>query len=240
MDFTPVAGFSSAPSQFNIVDEEDDNQPTPRMPPKAIPSPSSSYGPNFDFGASTSSATPSDTPAARLRALLARSSDSPNGKYSHTRSFAPPVEAGTGIVPSRFTPATPIIIRDSLKDLFSHARREPGDTPQKSRPRRSSFDSSEMDITPVVSREREQHKGKRKSLSDDEVDKPSAPFPLNPSFLLSQHVPKNRARGLNLHFDLHMQQHLIPFVHASCLPARSSWMSGYPQRYMMVRSSHYH
>ncbi|KAG1793007.1 hypothetical protein EV424DRAFT_1336275 [Suillus variegatus] len=174
MDFTPVAVPSSARSQFNVVDDEDDNQPTPRMPLRNIASFSNSYGPNSEFGPSTSFVTPSETPAARLRALLARSSDSPNGKSPPTRPVAQLSEDGTGSVSSRFTPATPSITRDSLKDLFSRARREPGDTPQKSRPRRNSFDTSEMDITPVVDREREQHKGKRKSLSDDEGDKPSA------------------------------------------------------------------
>lgn len=174
MDFTPVAVPSSARSQFNVVDDEDDNQPTPRMPLRNIASFSNSYGPNSEFGPSTSSVTPSETPAARLRALLARSSDSPNGKSPPTRPVAQLSEDGTGSVSSRFTPATPSITRDSLKDLFSRARREPGDTPQKSRPRRNSFDTSEMDITPVVDREREQHKGKRKSLSEDEGDKPKS------------------------------------------------------------------
>lgn len=177
MDFTPVAGPSSALPQFNVLDEEDDNQPTPRMPLRAIPSTSSGYGPSSEFGASTVSAIPSENSVARLRALLARSSESPDGKYPHPRPFAPPSEYDTSAPPSRFIPATPSVIRDSLKDLFSHARREPGDTPQRSRQRRNSFDSSEMDITPVVGREREQHKGKRKSLSDDEVDNPSALFP---------------------------------------------------------------
>jgi len=177
MDFTPVAGPSSALPQFNVPDEEDDNQPTPRMPFKAISSTSSSYGPSSEFGAATFPAIPSDTPAARLRALLARSAESPDGKYPPPRPFAPPSGYDTDTPSSRFTPATPSVIRDSLRDLFSHARREPGDTPQRSRQRRNSFDSSEMDITPIVGREREQHKGKRKSLSDDEVDNPSALFP---------------------------------------------------------------
>ncbi|KAG1870100.1 hypothetical protein DFJ58DRAFT_653199 [Suillus subalutaceus] len=174
MDFTPVAVPSSARSQLNVVDDEDDNQPTPRMPLRHISSFSNNYGPNSEFGPSTSSVAPSETPAARLRALLARSLDSPNGKSPPTRPSAQlsDSEDGAGSVLSRFTPATPSVTRDSLKDLFSRARREPGDTPQKSRPRRNSFDTSEMDITPVVDREREQHKGKRKSLSDDEVDKP--------------------------------------------------------------------
>jgi serine/arginine repetitive matrix protein 2 len=187
MDFTPVAVPSSARSQLNVVDDEDDNQPTPRMPLRNIASFSNSYGPNSEFGPSTSSVAPSETPAARLRALLARSLDSPNGKSPPTRPSSHLSEDGAGSVSSRFAPATPSVTRDSLKDLFSRARREPGDTPQKSRPRRNSFDTSEMDITPVVDREREQHKGKRKSLSDDEVDKPSVSILFTSSSLASHH-----------------------------------------------------
>lgn len=204
MDFTPVAVPSSARSQFNVVDDEDDNQPTPRMPLRNIASFSNNYGPNSEFGLSTSSATPSDTPAARLRALLARSSDSPNGKSPPTRPFAQLSEEGAGSASTRFTPATPSVTRDSLKDLFSRARREPGDTPQKSRPRRNSFDTSEMDITPVVDREREQHKGKRKSLSDDEVDKPKSSKGSESSFRSSHAATLDtlRARLMSSHSRL--------------------------------------
>ncbi|KAG1777664.1 hypothetical protein EV702DRAFT_216347 [Suillus placidus] len=205
MDFTPVAVPSSARSQFNVVDdEEDDDHPTPRMPLRNIVSFSNNYGPNSEFGPSTSSGAPSDTPAARLRALLARSSESPNGKSPPTRHFAQFSEDGASSVSSRFTPATPSVIRDSLKDLFSRARREPGDTPQKSRPRRNSFDTSEMDITPVVNREREQHKGKRKSLSDDEVDKPKSSKGSESSFRSSHAATFDtlRARLMSSHSRL--------------------------------------
>ncbi|KAG0706047.1 hypothetical protein DFH29DRAFT_903265 [Suillus ampliporus] len=203
MDFTPVAVPSSVRSQFNVADDEDDNQPTPRMPFKNIASSSNYYGQNSESAPSTSYAIPSDTPAARLRALI-RSSDFPSGRSPPTRSFAQPSEAGTSSVSSRFTPATPSVIRDSLKDLFSHARREPGDTPQKSRPRRNSFDTSEMDITPVVDREREHHKGKRKSLSDDEVDKPKSSKGSESSFKSSHAATFDtlRARLMSSHSQL--------------------------------------
>ncbi|KAG2146420.1 uncharacterized protein EDB93DRAFT_1328770 [Suillus bovinus] len=204
MDFTPVAVPSSARSQLNVVDDEDDNQPTPRMPLRNIASLSNTYGPNSDFGLLTSFATPSDTPAARLRALLARSSDSPNGKSPPARPFSQLSEDGAGSVSSRFTSATPSVTRDSLKDLFSRARREPGDTPQKSKPRRKSFDTSEMDITPVIDREREQHKGKRKSLSDDEVDKPKSSKSSESSFRSSHAATFDtlRARLMSSHSRL--------------------------------------
>ncbi|KAG1756475.1 uncharacterized protein EDB91DRAFT_18185 [Suillus paluster] len=66
----------------------------------------------------------------------------------------------TPAVASRFTPPTPSVIRDSLKDLFSHARHEPGDMSQKSGPRSNSFGVSEIVIATVVTRARVRYKGK--------------------------------------------------------------------------------
>ncbi|KAG1816011.1 uncharacterized protein BJ212DRAFT_1356039 [Suillus subaureus] len=227
MDFTPVAVPSSARSQLNVVDDEDDNQPTPRMPLRNIASFSNSYGPNSEFGPSTSSVAPSETAAARLRALLARSLDSPNGNSLPTRPSAQLSEDGAGSVSSRFTPATPSVTRDSLKDLFSRARREPGDTPQKSRPRRASFDTSEMDITPVVDREREQHKGKRKSLSDDEVDKPKSSKGSESSFRSSHAATFDTLRArLSSHSRL-LDQNLPTAVYDGSLLADEPRLEGH-------------
>jgi hypothetical protein len=69
---------------------------------------------------------------------------------------------------------TPSIARESLKDLFSRALRDPGDTPEKNRRRRNSIDISEVDFSPRVDRERAKNKGQRRSLSDEEADKPSS------------------------------------------------------------------
>jgi hypothetical protein len=68
-------------------------------------------------------------------------------------------------------PATPSVARESLKDIFSRALR---DTPQKGRHRRNSIDISEVEASPRVEKERAKNKGKRKSLSDEEPDKPSS------------------------------------------------------------------
>ncbi|KAG1754458.1 hypothetical protein EDB19DRAFT_655701 [Suillus lakei] len=79
MDFMPVAGPSSTRSLFEVVGGDDKNRPIPRMPVNNISSPpSDSYGPGLQLGPSTSSAISSDTPAARLRALLTHPSDPPS------------------------------------------------------------------------------------------------------------------------------------------------------------------
>ena len=60
------------------------------------------------------------------------------------------------------------VARESLRDLFAHALRDPGDTPVKNgrRPRRNSVGSSSVDESPMQARART----KRMSFSDEEVD----------------------------------------------------------------------
>ncbi|KIJ67849.1 hypothetical protein HYDPIDRAFT_25315 [Hydnomerulius pinastri MD-312] len=180
VDTTPHAGPSSARNHFmNFVDDEDE-LPTPRMPAKVIASPNDDPGPS-SFTNSAATAIPADTPAARLRALLAREPRSPRNAPPIV-SPAPPSEADSDFDPPRFGSSTSSVARENLKDIFSRALREPGDTPQKGRPRRNSIDTSQVEITPVVDRERVKHKGKRRSLSDEEAEKPRS----DSSFRLSQ------------------------------------------------------
>jgi len=136
--------------------DEDDQLPTPRMLPVPI--------------ADTPHPLPvhAETPAARLRALLAREQRSPR-----PTTTPPSSDADSAAEPARFGSSTSSVTRESLKDIFSHALREPGDTPQKRRLRRNSFDGSSMEITPVVHRDRRQRKAARRSLSDEEAEKPS-------------------------------------------------------------------
>ncbi|KAF5386174.1 hypothetical protein D9615_002384 [Tricholomella constricta] len=138
-------------------DRDDEEQPTPKM-------------------TSTVSLTvPMETPAARLRALLARTPASsksipmpqpPSHSSDNESDFDPP----TGIAQS-----TSSFARESLKDIFSRALRDPGNTPQKekSTPRRNSIDASEVEACPRVERERAKYKANRKSLSDEEFENPS-------------------------------------------------------------------
>ena len=137
---------------------EEDEFPTPRLHPQPIPD-------------TTPLSLHLETPAARLRALLAREPRSPRAT---TPPPAPESEADSATEPPRFGSSTSSVARDSLKDIFSRALREPGDTPEKGRPRRNSFDGSSMEITPVVNRDRGQRRrATRQSLSDEEAEKPS-------------------------------------------------------------------
>ncbi|KAF9241654.1 hypothetical protein BU15DRAFT_44748 [Melanogaster broomeanus] len=140
------------------------------MPAKASPNgdPVPVSFPNPDVA----TAIPADTPAARLRALLAREPRLPRNAIPTTPS-APLSEDDSNDDPPQFGSSTSSLARSSLKDIFSRALREPGDTPQKGRPRRNSIDTSQVEITPRLDRERAQHKGKRRSLSDEEAEKPS-------------------------------------------------------------------
>ncbi|KAF8626843.1 hypothetical protein AX15_004672 [Amanita polypyramis BW_CC] len=149
------------------LDDDDDDQPTPKL--------------------SANVALAAETPAARLRALLSRV---PSSKPIHTLVPPPsslPSSSRSDLVDSdvdapdeyqRPPPANHLsattsfsFARESIRDIFMRARREPGDTPQKdntSKPRRSSFD--ELDSFPERTRDRSKRSGKRKSLSDEELE----------------------------------------------------------------------
>ncbi|KAJ7668418.1 hypothetical protein DFH06DRAFT_1084423 [Mycena polygramma] len=124
---------------------DDDPQPTPRGP-------------------ATSNATTPGEAAVRLRTLL---KSMPNQPQTTPRP-ASPSEIESDFDPPRFSPP-PSDAKKSLKDVFSYALRDPGDTPVKSRRiRRNS--TSEVEDLP---RQGAKNKGKRKSLSDEELEKPS-------------------------------------------------------------------
>lgn len=145
-------------------DEQEQEQDTPKLPSSsALPTDSSSP-------------YPEDTPAARLKAVLERTS---------ARSRPPPApipsSGSTTDLESDFDLPTigssqPSLARENLNSLFSHALREPGDTPQKSfkgkMRRRNSIDTSEVGSRPRVTKvkdDRSAVEGKRRSLSDDEL-----------------------------------------------------------------------
>lgn len=118
-----------------------------------------------------STVTRSEKPAAVLRALLSRlPPSSPPRAQQRSPSPQDPSERESDYDMSETSHATPSIAQESLRDLFSKALRDHGDTPQKSRPRRNSLDNSEVEASPANDRTRTDRKGKRRSLSDDEVD----------------------------------------------------------------------
>lgn len=122
---------------------------------------------------STSTATRSDNPAAVLRALLSRL---PN-QSSTPRPQSPqqyPSERESDYEDQELTDATPASrsqAQESLRNIFSNARRDP-DTPRKSLQRRNSFSPSEAEVTSEIHKEISA-KGKQRSFSDDEFEQNS-------------------------------------------------------------------
>ncbi|KAJ3922304.1 hypothetical protein F5877DRAFT_34104 [Lentinula edodes] len=165
------AGPSRLPNSTDFLEPnlhaentDDDEQDTPKLHPiSALPTDSSSP-------------YPEDTPAARLKAVLERTS---------ARSRPPPApipsSGSTTDLESDFDLPTigssqPSLARENLNSLFSRALREPGDTPQKSFKgkirRRNSVDTSEFESSPRVAKVKDDRRvveGKRRSLSDDEL-----------------------------------------------------------------------
>ena len=158
---------------LHASDDDEDAESTPRMSAAAISdkqSPRSTASPGL----------PADNPTARLRALLARVPNSPNGATPQASSSRPPITLPSSSEPeSDFEPPHSIgtsssIARESLKELFSNALREPGNTPRKAgRPRRNSIDASDVDASISVDEERAKYKAKRRTFSDEEAEKSS-------------------------------------------------------------------
>ena len=167
---TPVAGPSHNP---DFLHTDDDAESTPRMSTSVIMDKQSPR-------TTTSPGLPADNPTARLRALLARIPNSPDGATPYASSsrlpFALPStsEPESDFEPPQSIATTSSIARESLKELFSHALRDPGNTPRKvGRPRRNSINASEVETSMNVEVERAKYKAKRLSLSDEEAEKSS-------------------------------------------------------------------
>ncbi|KAF8348140.1 hypothetical protein F5887DRAFT_952300 [Amanita rubescens] len=125
-------------------DDDNDDQPTPKL--------------------SAITALAAETPAARLRALLSRV---PNNKPLLVPPRSDLLDSDLDTADDDPQPTSHIsFARETLRDMFMHAMREPGDTPQKDktlRPRRNSFDELDQ-------RTRDRRSGRRKSLSDEELE----------------------------------------------------------------------
>jgi hypothetical protein len=172
---TPTAG----PSRLHVLqDESEDTDATPRL--------------------TVSSSLPSvyavteDTPAARLRALLAQVPNTSSA--SRTQLLHEPPPSLPSDRESDFEPpprwanssTNSSSARESLRSLFTHALRDPGDTPRKD-VRRNSIDLSEVEDSPRSGRvmeERARNKGKKMSFSDEELDKSSRQFGIRSPVLI--------------------------------------------------------
>lgn len=164
---TPLAGPSRLSTHHLVSshDEDEDTQSTPRIP-------ASDDLPHERLSSSQSTAQ-GETPAARLRALLARVDN-----HSTIAQQRAPYSSASSEQDSDFDPpdasyaaihAAPSFAQESLKDLFSHVLR-PADTSQKTGRRRSnSVNTSEAEND--FARASGKGRSKRKSLSDDEVEK---------------------------------------------------------------------
>jgi hypothetical protein len=164
----PAGSSRSSPRPFIDTDDEnnkEDDLPLLTLKPLSSSTSSGSYhqGQRDIHG---------DTPAARLRALLSRVPNESPSK-APDKASPPPTDLESDIDPPHFSPTTPSVARESLKDIFSRAMRDPGDTPKKGARRRNSIDVSEVESSPRARKERARHKAKRRSLSDEEADNPS-------------------------------------------------------------------
>ncbi|KAF9484504.1 hypothetical protein BDN70DRAFT_126769 [Pholiota conissans] len=108
-----------------------------------------------------------ENPAAVLRALLSRlPAESKNTQPSRSPSqqYLSERESDYDMDLTDPANATRSIVQENLKDIFSKARRDPGDTPQKARTRRGS--NASMDKL-SINAARDDSEGKRRSLSDE-------------------------------------------------------------------------
>ena len=123
------------------TEEEEDQHPTPRM---------------------NTTTTPTPSLAGRLRELIQLV---PNGNPTVHRPPSPVLHESDFEADS--TSGGHSHARESLRDIFSKALREPGNTPQKGRPRRDSDSTaSESDALPDSSRNQPDLKGKKKSVNN--------------------------------------------------------------------------
>ncbi|KAI5118835.1 hypothetical protein M0805_006155 [Coniferiporia weirii] len=202
--FSPAAATvddSDSHVDRDTTDDDEDNASTPRVGVTKVSIDSFDGPPDFSALAQAQS-TPAvgreETPAARLRALLARvpGSATPTPKAS-ARPRSPSLsmlesdldvgdfdEDVDDVGGANTNPATPYpnhkyspsppgsAAHASLRDLFSRALREPGNTPVRSRGRRGSIGSASTDDSPVkTSAIRIGIRAKRMNLSDDETGK---------------------------------------------------------------------
>ncbi|KAH9176532.1 hypothetical protein EDB89DRAFT_1837333, partial [Lactarius sanguifluus] len=118
-----------------------------------------------------------DTPAARLRALLAQVPNTSSASRTQLLHEPPPPlpsdrDSDFDPPPKWANSSTTSSARENLRSLFTHALRDPGDTPCKDA-RRNSIDLSEVEDSPRIDRviqERSRNKGKRTSFSDEELE----------------------------------------------------------------------
>ncbi len=163
---TPTAG----PSRLHPLHGDiEDTDSTPRLP--------------VSYSLPSIYAATDDTPATRLRALLAQVPNTSSASRTQLLHEPPPPlpsdrDSDFDPPPKWANSSTTSSARENLRSLFTHALRDPGDTPRKDA-RRNSIDSSEVEDSPRIDRviqERSRNKGKRTSFSDEELETSSSSF----------------------------------------------------------------
>ncbi|KAG7446471.1 uncharacterized protein BT62DRAFT_1005767 [Guyanagaster necrorhizus] len=139
-----------------------------------------------------------DTPAARLRAVMARlPPSSTNSTALPTPSS--PSERESDFDQPHFASSITSTAQESIKSIFSRARRDPGDTPRKdNRPRRNSFDVTEVQASPMARKAKQERAriiSKRQSMSDEEIERVSYRSDISDADVFSVHSRTPRAFG---------------------------------------------
>ncbi|KAI6157855.1 hypothetical protein BKA82DRAFT_3964717 [Pisolithus tinctorius] len=223
----PDSGVDNTPHaahhRIHAAAEEDDEQPTPRIPLKAITLSSGDPGPSTVVNSVPTNAIPSDTPAAtRLRALISRVS-LPPPNVSSVVSENVPSEPDSDDAFSRLGSSTTSTARDNLRDLFSRALRD--STPQNRRRRRNSVDNSEIEISPVSDREEVGHQRKqRRSWSDEEGENPSISARSSHATTfntLRARLASSQSQIMDVHLPTTLYDRMYPPTHA---PPRTASM----------------
>ncbi|KAK0195210.1 hypothetical protein F5146DRAFT_1024624 [Armillaria mellea] len=185
---SPHSGSSrlSDPIASNSVEFNVDNEPSRNLLS------------SMSFSMMDASATlPEATAADRLRAVMARLPPSPPSDATPTPPS--PSERESDFDQPHFGSSTASVAQESIRSIFSRARRDPGDTPQKdNRPRRNSFDVSDAEAKPraqKVKQEKAGNIGRRQSMSDEEIERHSHRSDLSDDDVFSVHSKTPRAFG---------------------------------------------
>ncbi|KAK0476620.1 hypothetical protein IW261DRAFT_1421368 [Armillaria novae-zelandiae] len=185
---SPHSGSSrlSDPIASNSVEFNVDNEPSRNLLS------------SMSFSMMDASATlPETTAADRLRAVMARLP--PSSSSDATPTPPSPSERESDFDQPHFGSSTASVAQESIRSIFSRARRDPGDTPQRdNRPRRNSFDSTEVEAKPraqTVKQERAGNIGRRQSMSDEEIERHSHRSDLSDDDVFSVHSKTPRAFG---------------------------------------------
>lgn len=182
-DFTQLVDLNlsdmRAAHDYTDEDEEQDQYPTPRM--------------NTPAPLANSSATPTPSLAGRLRELIHLVPNGSGAQATPTSQRPPSPTFHESDFEGEMTTNNHSHARELVQSIFTRARREPGDTPQKNKQRRNSDGSaSETGHSPKSSRGWSDTEGEQKNLSDEESEHSPSAFQF--SLMVSVYSGVHRSR----------------------------------------------